>query len=346
MHSLFSYLLDSLNHGIILIDKNYRVIVWNRWMEVISGLTRPVVLGEHIATVCPCFAKSNFKHILMDAIINGQSRFCTGMLHNAFVVPRDAQNNQKAKRQNMQVEPLYYQEETYALIQISDITVEYKRICCLQDLIKKLEQDYQVIKQSEESAKKNAFYDSLTGLCNRNLFFEHLEYAMAEASRNGRQVALMFIDLDGFKLINDTYGHIIGDAVLKEVAFRLKRIVRQSDTVARFAGDEFTVILSNLRRKDEANRVGRKILESLKQTFYLEGKKIIPTPTASIGISFYPTDADNVSELIQRAYSAMYSVKKLGKNNYRFYEAMSDMTQFSQTEFSPNNAFLCQDTKM
>jgi len=162
-----------------------------------------------------------------------------------------------------------------------------------------------------------AHYDALTQLPNRNLFYDRLEQSMREAKRNKQQMALLFLDLDRFKLVNDSLGHAIGDLLLQEVAERLGKCVRESDTVARLAGDEFTVILSNIQDPNDAALVSDKIIRSIGKPFMLEGHEVkIGT---SIGIAFYPRDAQTVDELVNLADSAMYTAKTENRNTYRFY---------------------------
>ncbi|MEN6414308.1 MAG: diguanylate cyclase [Veillonellales bacterium] len=318
MNSLFNCLLDSLAQGILLVDKEYRVVIWNGWLERVTGLTKAEVIGEKVSSVCPCFAELKFRRILMDTLVHGQNCFFAGILHHAFVFPRDGGASQKAKRQNMQIESFFYQGEPFALIQITDITGQCRRVRCLQTLIKELESDIQTVKKAEASARHSALHDPLTGLCNRNLFYDHLEYAINQTKRDRHCfAAVLFIDLDSFKNVNDTYGHIIGDELLKKVAKRLKECLRQTDVVARFAGDEFVILLPKLRRFYAANFVGEKIRRSFDQAFEIEGISI--SITASIGISLYPVDAGDVEGMLKKADQAMYAVKTLGKNNYRLY---------------------------
>ncbi|MBP1764132.1 MAG: diguanylate cyclase/phosphodiesterase & domain with sensor(s) [Firmicutes bacterium] len=311
MQSLFNCLLDSLAQGIILVEKESRVVVWNGWMERLTGLTKTETIGKPVAQVCSSFAEPQFQHRLTDTIVNGQNCFFAGILHKTFVIPRDLENLQEAKRQNMQIEPVYCQDEPFALIQITDVTVQHRQIRCLQNLIKELEINVQAVKEAEESARHKALHDPLTGLYNRYLFYDHLEYLMAKANREGCQLAVLFIDLDGFKAINDTYGHIMGDVLLKEFAVRLKQTVRQTDIVARFGGDEFIVILPTVCDLSEANYVGQKIRKAVDGEFDLRGKTV--NITASIGISLYPSDAGNVEDLLNKADRAMYVDKKFGK---------------------------------
>lgn len=176
-------------------------------------------------------------------------------------------------------------------------------------------------KRSDTLITYMAYHDTLTGLPNRNLLKDRLQVAVVHAKRNKSMAAVMVLDLDNFKIINDTLGHHVGDLLLKAVAERLKRCVREGDTVARTGGDEFTVILHDLVHVEDAAPVAQKFLDALCQPFRLEGHEV--NITTSIGISFYPLDADDTESLVKKADIAMYLSKEQGKNAYRFYK--SDM---------------------
>ncbi len=172
-------------------------------------------------------------------------------------------------------------------------------------------------KLDEERIRYQANYDALTGLPNRTLFVDRLQQAVATAARADQMVGLMFIDLDGFKLVNDTLGHDMGDALLKEAGNRLLGCVRSADTVARLGGDEFTVIMPDLRDIRNASIVAQRIIESLRQPFELGGREAFVS--ASIGITSFPGDADDTASLLKNADAAMYRAKEQGKANYQFY---------------------------
>ena len=164
-----------------------------------------------------------------------------------------------------------------------------------------------------------AHHDQLTGLPNRILLADRLRVALAHSARNKVSCGLMFMDLDKFKLVNDTLGHAIGDELLIEVARRLRVSVRDSDTVARLGGDEFVVVLPALRSPEDAEVVAKKIKLSLGAPYNLSGHDVRSSP--SIGIALFPEDAGDADELLRHADEAMYMTKQAGRNDYRFYRA-------------------------
>ncbi|KRB93835.1 diguanylate phosphodiesterase [Noviherbaspirillum sp. Root189] len=169
-----------------------------------------------------------------------------------------------------------------------------------------------------ERLQHQATHDALTGLPNRTFLVERMEVAIASSSTGEKRFAVYFIDLDGFKAINDSFGHSSGDAVLKDLAQRLRSVVRKHDIVARFGGDEFILLVEDIPDIEAAAHIAEKVLASFRNDFELPGVRMPISP--SIGISIYPRDGDNVDELLSRADAAMYEVKSSGRNNYRFYE--------------------------
>ena len=175
-------------------------------------------------------------------------------------------------------------------------------------------------KLAEERIQRVAHHDDLTGLPNQLLFNDRLNQAISLAKRDSRQVALLYLDLDKFKPVNDALGHAAGDELLKAVAARIRRQVRESDTVARVGGDEFTVILPVITRREEAEIVARKIIVALGKPFPLGSDKQSVDIGTSIGIAIYPTDAPDADALVKAADAAMYRAKQAG-NNLRFCAA-------------------------
>jgi diguanylate cyclase (GGDEF)-like protein/PAS domain S-box-containing protein len=173
-------------------------------------------------------------------------------------------------------------------------------------------------KHSEEQLRHMANHDVLTGLPTRRLCKENLSMAIAVARRNNTKTAVLFIDLDGFKSVNDTFGHDAGDVLLTEVAKRLSCCVREVDTVARIGGDEFMIVLTGINNRENVALVAQKIIDTLDQSFTLNSNTA--TIGASIGIALYPDHEQEPEALIKRADEMMYAVKSSGKNNYWFCE--------------------------
>jgi diguanylate cyclase (GGDEF)-like protein/PAS domain S-box-containing protein len=174
-------------------------------------------------------------------------------------------------------------------------------------------------KRQEETIYRQANYDTLTGLPNRLMFADRLATALLRGRREKHHVGLLFIDLDGFKKINDTLGHNAGDDLLKEVSARLSDCVRQDDTIARLGGDEFTVILPNIRGPHDTEVVAKKIIEQVREPIYLGENEVYIS--ASIGITLYPDDAEDEETLIKHADTAMYEAKAAGRRTYKFFTA-------------------------
>ncbi|MCK9985133.1 MAG: hypothetical protein AzoDbin1_01605 [Azoarcus sp.] len=172
-------------------------------------------------------------------------------------------------------------------------------------------------KQQEEAIWRQANFDLLTGLANRSLLQDRLDQAMTHARRNRAHVGLLFLDLDGFKWINDTLGHDTGDELLVEVARRLTFCVREQDTVARFGGDEFTIVVHDLAEPDDLNAIAEKIVSVLRDPFSLGGMQ--HRMSGSVGITVYPDDGEDVQTLFRNADIAMYKSKQAGKNRFQFY---------------------------
>ncbi len=203
-------------------------------------------------------------------------------------------------------------------------------------------QDVTDLRRAEEQIRYLAFYDGLTGLANRELFKDRLNKALAAGVRQHRVMALLFLDLDRFKRINDTLGHHIGDQLLKSMADRLNHCVRETDSVARFGeddhvacvsrlgGDEFTVLLTDLASPEDATIVARRIIESIPRPLNLQGHEVYVT--TSIGISVFPFDGQDADTLIKHADTAMYEAKSKGRNNFQFFKNSLNATTAGRLE--------------
>jgi diguanylate cyclase (GGDEF)-like protein len=172
-------------------------------------------------------------------------------------------------------------------------------------------------KLREEKIRHMAMHDILTGLPNRFLMRDRLESVLERTHRYGEMAALLFIDLDGFKHVNDSFGHKVGDEVLKETSRRILTSIRTADTACRIGGDEFLVILSKIENREKAGAVARRIIEMISRPY--KGCGDAQVIGASIGISIIPDDGSNIDELVSKADSAMYDVKHGGKNGFAYF---------------------------
>lgn len=215
------------------------------------------------------------------------------------------------------------------MIEVRDITAHNRAVTALRHSIETLEQrvlertrelqdEVTERRRAEEMLRHVASHDGLTDLPNRSLMMDRLDKAISRAHRDNKKCAVLFIDLDGFKPINDTLGHDMGDVLLREAANRLEASIRETDTAARFGGDEFVLILTDLNKVDDVPPVAKKVLEALSNPVDLNGTPAIVG--ASIGIAMYPDHGLNAEDLLKQADIAMYTVKEGGKNHYGMAE--------------------------
>ncbi|QFU24702.1 EAL domain-containing protein [Shewanella eurypsychrophilus] len=286
---LSAQVLDSMREAVIVGDNNHQIISVNPAFTTITGFSFEEVLNKHILD----FA-SNKKAF-------SQYR----------KVQRELSTNHYWSGESTIVHSDGRQIPTW--LEVTKIDDHHGN----NDYFVAVFNDISARKKAEEDLRFLANYDALTGLPNRSLFQDRIQHATKQANRTNRLVALLFIDLDRFKYINDSMGHHVGDQLLKSVAQRLRNIVRQGDTVARIGGDEFTIILENLSKQSAAKQVSDKIIQAFNTPFTLEGNQF--SVSSSIGISLYPNDANSSEELIKFADTAMYHAKSQGRNNYQFY---------------------------
>ena len=186
-----------------------------------------------------------------------------------------------------------------------------------QSMASRLSARVDELKSNQQFLGNLAYHDHLTGLPNRLLFLDRLQQTIIKAQRNRTRFAVIFIDLDKFKQINDTHGHAVGDTVLKIAAMRMQECIRNADTLARLAGDEFTILLEDITSASDAARIAQKIIDYFEQPLIVDGHEL--TMTCSLGIGIYPQDGGNVDALLISADAAMYRAKEQGRNNYKLY---------------------------
>ncbi len=302
---LYRYLVDSSPDIIYTIDQAGRFTFINDRMQELLGFGRDDLIGKH------------YSALIHDEDLE-RARY---VFNERRVGERASRNVELRLKSNNDKE----QERTFenALITISFNSMG---MYSLGEEVSKREffgtygvaRDITDRKRAEELISYQAYHDILTDLPNRILFMDRLGLAVIQAKRNESELALMFVDLDRFKLVNDTLGRVKGDELLQQLAGRLKECLRRSDTLARLGGDEFTVVLPELRDRQDAEIIADKFLESLRRPFTLDGNEVYIS--ASIGIAVYPTDGESIDELLRHADMAMYHVKAQGKNGHAFYD--------------------------
>lgn len=278
--------------GIITFNDMGQIQGFNPAAEHIFGYLQADVLGESVQKLMP------------DLVENGDTEFI-----NRFLQTRE---EALIGVRGYEVSARRFDGERFPLeLSTSEMMLNGHRyfICIARDITER--------KIVEENTKHAAHHDYLTGLPNRALFIDRLEYAISLAKRNKYKMALLFLDLDGFKQVNDTLGHGYGDLLLKEVARRLQLLVRNSDVLARMGGDEFTFVLNNIESEGNAALVANKVIRALAKPFDLDGQ--ICHIGGSIGISLFPNDSVDSATLLGQADEAMYLAKKHGKNTCKFY---------------------------
>lgn len=270
-------------------NRNRRVVFWNKASEQIYGYTRDEAIGQLIEDL---IIPEDMKSTVIAAVDK--------WMGDGEAIPA-AELTLKTKHGQVAV--------------YSSHVMQFDRkgnpvmYCIDIDLTER--------KKAEMLALKQANYDSLTSLPNRNMFNDRLEQEIKKANRKNKPLALLFLDLDKFKEVNDTFGHPVGDKLLIEASHRISKCIRETDTVARLGGDEFTIILSDLDDLYNIEQIASKIITSLSQQFKIENEIIYVS--ASIGITLYPNDANSVNDLLRNADQAMYFAKDSGRSRFSYF---------------------------
>ena len=288
LQSIISNVMD----GIITINETGEIRGFNPAAEQIFGYSQQEVIGSSLSMLMPEPDRSAHDSYLNKYLKTGQAKIL-GVRGREVTAVR---KNGDAFPMEMSVSEMVLGGQRYFIGIVRDITER---------------------KQAEQKIAHLAHYDYLTDLPNRALLLDVLNHSISLAKRNKHKVAVLFMDLDGFKQINDTLGHEAGDLLLIGVAQRIKKTIRESDTVARVGGDEFILVLDNIDSAENSEFVANKILVALSEPFDLMGQP--GRVGGSIGISIFPNDSENPAQLVKQADEAMYLAKQGGKNTSRFY---------------------------
>jgi diguanylate cyclase (GGDEF)-like protein/PAS domain S-box-containing protein len=300
-------IVESAGEGVIVIDERGTIETFNRAAQQIFGYSPEETIGQNVKLLMASPHHENHDGYLSTYLRTGEKK----------VIGTDREV--EGRRKNGQTFPLE--------ISVNEVHINSRRLFTgvLRDITDR--------KQTEERLKYLAHYDSLTGLPNRVMFLDRLNQTLVRSPWNKRGVAVVYLDLDRFKPINDTLGHEAGDALLKEVATRLTNCLRTGDTVGRMGGDEFTMILADLARPDDVLRVCQNIIASLSGPFVIGGRELVVT--ASIGVSVFPVDGKDSETLLKNADVAMYRAKEQGRNNCQLYSQEMNAKSLTHQDMQP-----------
>lgn len=308
MNSFIYDILDNISEGIVILNKKFEIENWNAYMQHLTGLSHQNVINTSIFHTIPSINKDYFRRSLDDVLSNGYKMFFSASMHKCLI-----NENQHL---NLKISKIHICNDVFLLLEFIDVTNQFARIEQLKDTVSNLHQLNEKLKEKEKTIKTLAYYDGLTGLPNRTLFYELSEKLIESSKRNNCLLGLMFVDIDKFKNINDSYGHKIGDDVLIEVGKILSNSIRKSDIVARVGGDEFLILLPNLKDENDYKAIVSRIIKETEKPFVCEENGI--TISLSIGISIFPKDGEDIDKLKINADKYMYFAKNSGGNRYHY----------------------------
>ncbi|MCP4253625.1 MAG: EAL domain-containing protein [Candidatus Scalindua sp.] len=308
--------LDHSPIGQFVLSRDFVVIFWNKCLEDWSGIPKDQIVGTFLTTHFPHLESDKYAESIRDIFHSNQPIVFPSKLDEYFI-PSPLPGG-KFRIQNTFITriPALAEGEYYAFFAIQDETNITEALEINKNALSQLKEEIEVRKQAEEQLVQLARYDSVTGLANRSLLREGLLSALAKSRRNNKTFALIFLDLDHFKDINDTMGHDVGDLLLKSVADRLKGRVRENDLVSRMGGDEFAILVDDCT-PDDAAHVAQGILEVLTPFHKLGNNEVFVS--SSVGIAMCPDAGEDPESICKSADTAMYLAKTTGRNNYQFY---------------------------
>lgn len=297
--------LDCIDEGTIVLNEKYEILYWNNYMEYLTGIKLENVLQRNIYSVLPGLNKKYFKDLIQNIMQNECKMFLSAAMHKDLI--------SIDKKLNLKISKLRSDDRNVILLEFIDVTNQFLHIEQLRKYVHDLYLLNKELKEKEKIIKNLAYYDKLTGVANRTLFYKYAEKFLDGAKRNNKLLGLMFIDVNKFKNINDTYGHEVGDRVLVRVADILTKATRKNDVVARYGGDEFLILLPDIKSFNNYKSIVSRIINN-KNKIINDEKQI--NISLSIGVSFYPKNGDSIDELIVKADKAMYVAKnKDGEDN-------------------------------
>lgn len=299
----YRYMVNSSPDIIYTLDANGRFTFLNDRVEPLLGYRKESLIGQHYSVL-----------IYLEDL--EQARY---ILNEKRAGDRASRNMELRVRHNIESKLLTLEFSSFGMYEESRTDRSIRHVGTYG-----VAKDVTERKKAEQTINYQAYHDLLTGLANRILFKDHLDLAIAQAKRKQQMLAVMFLDMDRFKVVNDTLGHVIGDSLLKKVASRLKGCLREGDTLARQGGDEFTLLLPQIDDREDAMRTAEKMIKSFDAPIQVDEHELYVT--ISIGIALYPLDGESMDNLIKNADIAMYDSKAKGRNRYQLYSSSMNVS--------------------
>jgi len=320
MNNIYREIFDNIDIGVAIVDRDFCILVWNNWLENVSKKKSEEVVGKKITDTFSIFNRQMYRSILSECIERGQSRFCSGVLHKAFIYPVNEDLKGKTIRQNMQVTPLVLGDRHYILIQIFDLTTQHERVNRLKDAIKELEDEQTSLKEHEVSLTDRLKRDFITGFPNRILFTKLLNDELVKTYVGDLKACIIYLKIQHLVGMKKELSFTELDELTKLLGGKIENILKSNDNITRVDRD-FILFLPSITNIDEIAEFTENLSKKISFCWGNDRGKYIITP--SIGMSIYPDDAKSASDLIKNAEMACSSVIEGDEDeNVAYYNKM------------------------
>ena len=327
--------IDCINVGIITIDSDFNIYSMNKWFSVHCSITEKQAQKKNLLDIFNLPTeklKSLKRHIKAALTLNGPSFYTADSNHYLFEMKHalTTKSTFEFMQQDVTILPYNIEKKQVTILVYDQTTLMEEKIKCYKEsdalakaikianaTIKKLENAKNKLVKQQDIIYRQAHYDHLTSLANRSLLHQRLELLIQESTESSKQFAILFLDLDHFKEINDSLGHDVGDELLVRVAKILIQATRKTDTVARIGGDEFVILLDNVDNENTIIPIAQKLLSALQQPLKIQEHDL--HVTTSIGISIHPNHGSDFNMLLKHADIALYEAKAAGRNNFKIF---------------------------